>query len=85
MEQINTIALADPALYPDTALLQEVLGDSFKTYQDALKSLALSPARIELILSAKNVGKSKPCTFDIKDPSILDEFESNIKYKLSIL
>ncbi len=61
MEQINTIALADPAIYPDIALLQEVLGDSFKTYQDALKSLALSPARIELILSAKtSVNPSLP-------------------------
>jgi hypothetical protein len=85
MEQINTIALADLALYPDTALLQEELGDSFKTYQDAFKSLALSPARIVLILSAKNVGKSMPATFDIKDSSMLDDFETIIKYKLSIL
>jgi hypothetical protein len=141
MEQINTIALADPAIYPDIALLQEVLGDSFKAYQDALElyesqgfnyewkyyndgkawlckvqfkkktivwmsaflgymkatiyfperyvgaltGLALSPERVELILSAKNVGKSKPCTFDIKDSSVLADFEKTIKYKLSIL
>lgn len=54
-------------------------------YLDALKGLPLSPARIEQILGAKNVGKSRPCTFDIKEASILVEFETLIKCKLSVL
>lgn len=37
METINAIELADPAVFPDDAVLQQVLGCSFSAYQALLR------------------------------------------------
>jgi len=36
MEQINTIELIDPSIYPTNDVLEKILGDSFATYLEAL-------------------------------------------------
>jgi hypothetical protein len=36
----------------------------------------------ELIKNTKNTGKSKGCTFEIRDKKILKEFDTVMQYKL---
>ncbi len=36
MEQINTIELIDPSIYPTNDVLEKILGDSFATYLEVL-------------------------------------------------
>lgn len=38
----------------------------------------------EKIINTKNVGKSKPCIFEIRDKEILADFEKVMKFKLEI-
>jgi len=37
MEQINTVELRDPTIYPDEAVLHKILGDSYLAYKALLK------------------------------------------------
>ena len=37
MEQINTVELRDPNKYPDEAILQSILGDSYLAYKALLE------------------------------------------------
>ncbi len=52
-------------------------------YIDDLDKLDISDERKQAIIETKNVGKSKPCMFDIKNKSVLKEFEVVMLYKLS--
>lgn len=140
MEQINTLVLKDPAIYPSEEVLKEVLDASYpvylellelcKNYQlnlewryyndgkawlakislkkktmiwmsawtgflkatiyiqekycDQLYQLNLTDDRIQFIQNTKNVGKSKPCMFDLKSPEILKELETVLIFKMSL-
>ena len=52
-------------------------------YIDDLQKLDLSNERIQAIIDTKDVGKSKPCMFDIKNKSVVKEFEAVMIFKLS--
>ena len=52
-------------------------------YIDALFSLDISEARKTIIRETKNTGKSKPCTFEIRDSSVLEDFAKVMKFKLT--
>jgi len=52
-------------------------------YIDDLNKLDISNERRQVIIETKNVGKSKPCMFEIKNKGILKEFEVVMLYKLS--
>jgi hypothetical protein len=52
-------------------------------YIDDLDKLDISDERKQAIIETRNVGKSKPCMFDIKNKSVLKEFEVVMLYKLS--
>lgn len=52
-------------------------------YIDDLDKLDISDERKQSIIETKNAGKSKPCMFDIKNKSVLKEFEVVMLYKLS--
>lgn len=140
MEQINTLVLKDPSVYPSEEVLQDVLGASFSVYQeflnlcqthnlnlewryyndgkawlakitfkkktmiwmsawtgflkatiyvqkkycDQLYHLNLTEDRIQFIQNTKNVGKSKPCMFDLKSSEILKELETVLMYKMTL-
>lgn len=140
MDQINTKELGDASIYPDSARLQAILGDSFEAYNDLLRlfdnngldygwryykdgkawlckvqkkkktivwmsawqgfmkatiyfsntyvddllTLELSERTKKTIVSTKNVGKSKPCTFEIRDKGILQDFEMVMLFKIRI-
>jgi hypothetical protein len=137
MEQIDAIELNDETVYPDDAVLESVLGPSFKAYKSLLDlfaqndlhyewryykdgkawlckvqkktktlvwmsawkgyikatvyipekhtgnllDLPLSPEIKNSIRAAKNVGKSKPCMFDVRDETVLQDLESVLQYK----
>lgn len=139
METINTIALADPAITPTDAVLEEVLGPSYAAYcqlLDLFKSNELTPEwryyndgkawlckvqkkkktivwmsawhgymqvtiyvplriiekvyecgiireTINRIENTKNVGKSKPCIFELHDSAIISELEKVMHFKIS--
>ncbi len=140
MEQINTLVLKDPAIYPSEEVLKEVLDASYpvylelleicKNYQlnlewryyndgkawlakislkkktmiwmsawtgflkatiyiqekycDQLYQLNLTDDRIQFIQNTKNVGKSKPCMFELKSSEILKELETVLIFKMSL-
>jgi len=140
MEQINTVELRDPTIYPDEAVLQKILGDSYLAYKALLKlydtmgmvyewkyytdgkawlckvqkkkktviwmsawkeymqatiyihdkdiekfkSLDIREEVKERIVSAKKVGKSLPCMFEIRDQEILKDIEKVALLKISL-
>ena len=140
MEQINTVELRDPNKYPDEAILQSILGDSYLAYKALLelydtmgmvyewkyytdgkawlckvqkkkktviwmsawkeymqatiyihdkdiekfKSLDIRKEVKERIVSAKKVGKSLPCMFEIRDQEILKDIEKVALLKISL-
>lgn len=49
---------------------------------DDIKSLGLSDLVIDKILKTKNVGKSKPCIFEIRDSSLFNDFEKVMDLKI---
>jgi hypothetical protein len=51
-------------------------------YIDKVYELNISEVIKENFNSSKNVGKSKPCIFKIRDESILKDFEEVMVYKL---
>jgi hypothetical protein len=51
-------------------------------YIDDVYGLDLDIGTIDRIRATKNVGKSKPCTFDIRDKSALDDFSKIMQFKL---
>ena len=53
-------------------------------YTDGIYQLDISDDLKEKIKSTKNTGKSKGCTFEIKDSKVLKEFNIIMQYKLSI-
>lgn len=52
-------------------------------YQAGIYELPLSEETKDAIRGAKNIGKSKPCMFDITAKTILNDFETVIAYKLA--
>jgi len=52
-------------------------------YIDELKCLKISDETIKSINDTKNVGKSKPCMFEIRNKSVLKEFNEVMLYKIS--
>lgn len=140
MEQINTLILKDPLIYPDEIVLNKVLGESFQVYQAVLAlcdkykltcewryyndgkvwlakitsknktiiwmsawtgfmkatiyfpekylegvfTLDISEETKQAIRTTKNVGKSKPCTFELNTSDVLPELEKVMIYKLSL-
>ncbi len=53
-------------------------------YIKELNRLELSEDTKRMILSVKNVGKSKPCMFDIRDTYVLKDFEKVVRYKMLV-
>ncbi len=51
---------------------------------DSVLSLDLTESTKEAIREAKNVGKSKPCVFEIRDGSVLQDFETVLKWKIGM-
>ncbi len=49
---------------------------------DEVLALDISESQKEIILNTKNVGKSKPCTFEIRGPEIISDFEKVMLFKL---
>ena len=49
---------------------------------DKVLELDIKDTVKERIISTKNVGKSKPCTFEIRDAEILMDFEKVMKLKI---
>jgi hypothetical protein len=52
-------------------------------YIDDVLSLDLNEAIKEKIRSTKDTGKSRPCIFEIRDRSILEDFEKVMQFKLA--
>jgi hypothetical protein len=44
--------------------------------------LDINDALVEKFRTTKNVGKSKPCIFELKNEKILDDFEKVMKFKI---
>jgi hypothetical protein len=44
--------------------------------------LDLSEERKEMIKATRDVGTSKPCTFEIRDATVLDEFNKVMQFKI---
>lgn len=51
-------------------------------YVEDVYSLDLPTSVIERIKNAKNTGKSKPCTFEIRDNNALGDFDQVMQFKL---
>lgn len=51
-------------------------------YIDDLQKLEISEELKERIIHTKNIGKSKPCMFDINDDSIFKDFNAVLKFKI---
>ena len=51
-------------------------------YMDDLMKLDISEGMKDAIRTAKNVGKSKPCMFEIRKNFVLNDFETIMKLKL---
>lgn len=139
METINSIELADEAIYPDEIVLKNVLKDSFSAYLglldlfgshglspewryyrdgkawlckvqakkrtivwlsawagymqasvyfpekylDRLFGLDISEETRQKIRSTKNVGKSKPCIFEIRAGASLADFAKIMQLKIA--
>ena len=47
-------------------------------------NLELSDKTKEKIINTKNVGKSKPCIFEVRNNEILNDIEKVLKYKLIV-
>lgn len=52
-------------------------------YLEGLRELDIGEKTKNVILDANNVGKSKPCMFEIKDTDDLYDFNKVMEYKLS--
>lgn len=139
MEQINNLVLKDESVFPSEAVLEGVLGLSYRAYEELLKiyrdnglstewryyndgkawlckvqkkkktivwmsawkgymkatiyfplrlienvySSGISSENIERIKDTKNVGKSKPCMFDIHDSGDLADFTKVMHTKIT--
>jgi len=53
-------------------------------YIDAIYECDISEGTKEMINNTKNTGKSKGCTFEIKNKKILKDFNELMQYKLSL-
>lgn len=51
---------------------------------DGLSEVELSDAARRAIAEAKNVGKSRPCTFEVRDSSVIPDLRAVIEYKATI-
>lgn len=137
MEQVNTIELVDPTIYPTDDILKKTLGDSFTMYHEILEMFTENGLQLEwkyykdgkawlckvtkgkktiiwmsawkdymkaciyipekyinslflldleettkkTIINTKNIGKSKPCIFELKKNVNLKDFIEIIRFK----
>lgn len=51
-------------------------------YLDDILKLEISPETKSRILETNNVGKLRPCTFEIRNIEVLKEFEEVMKFKM---
>lgn len=51
---------------------------------EGLKGLDISVKTKKKIMSTKNVGKSKPCIFEVKNTDILADIDKVIEYKMAV-
>ena len=49
---------------------------------DQVYALQIGPETIERIRTTKNVGKSKPCIFEIRDKRILEDLDRVMQFKI---
>lgn len=105
MEQVNNLELKDEAVFPDDAVLQKALAESFGAYRqllglfekhglkhewrnyrnaEGILGLPISAEARESIRNGKNVGKSKPCTFEIQDETVLHDLETVLIHKMTV-
>ena len=54
-------------------------------YMQGIYSLGLGNDALERIRKAKNVGKSWPCIFEVRDKAVLDDFNKVMQYKISVV
>lgn len=53
-------------------------------HMEGFLGLDISVKTKEKIMSTKNVGKSKPCIFEVKNSDILTDLEKVINYKIAV-
>jgi hypothetical protein len=53
-------------------------------YIEDIKGIDAAKETIERILGTKDVGKSKPCMFEIKDKGVLKDFEKIMQFKIAM-
>lgn len=53
-------------------------------YLEELKKIDATWGTVDRILAAKDVGKSKPCMFEIKEEGILKDFEKFMQFKITM-
>lgn len=46
--------------------------------------LPISPETKNSILTARNVGKSKPCMFEVRNEAVLKDLETVMNYKITV-
>ncbi len=51
-------------------------------YIDGIYNLDISEEMKKKIMETKNVGKSKPCIFEIRDKDLIEEFKKVMQFKI---
>jgi hypothetical protein len=51
-------------------------------YIEDIQNLDVTKNTMDWIMNTKNVGKSKPCMFEIKDSSVLEDFNKVMQFKI---
>lgn len=52
-------------------------------YKEDLKGIDVTKETMERMMNTKGVGKSKPCMFEIKDSSVLEDFNTVMQFKIT--
>lgn len=51
---------------------------------DELRGVQATRETVDRLMGAKNVGESKPCMFEIRDASVLEDFNAVMQFKMAI-
>ena len=88
MESTSRIELTDKSVYPDEAVLERVLGESYPAYRALLdlfgRNGMICKWRYYMIHAARKVGKLTPCVFEIRNPKILNDIDQVMQFKMQI-
>ena len=53
-------------------------------YAEEIYKLNISEARKEMIRQSRKVGKSTPCTFEVRNSEVLEDFNQVMQFKLTL-